>query len=502
MSEILLCGDGFVHSTNFTPTCENRSPADWLAKCFSHRSAPAIKPIKGGYTTLNRTLTKEEFLEHWRSTAEIIALRFGSETNRIVIDIDVGSQHHPSRNPEAFSLILATLEDVGLCAPIIYQSSDSGGLHVLYPIEERSTYATARTVEMALARADFWLKNGELEAYPNRKAWVDGDRPYEKGRYYSELFDYQAVRVPCQVGCVLLDECLEPIGDNSLSEFRHRWEWAIANQDMEAFDDVIEHYADTSNWPKKPRKYGKLADIEADYLELLATGWTANGETNEILGNLARLTRIMDPCSDDELVSVVMEKAIAMPGYRQHCRHQHEIEQRCRDWARHIIKRGYYYHGNRIKTEPTASKKNINQERQDEAIQRTKGCLKGFIKQGFTFASKTRIVNAVVKAVGGSNTTIIKHWDKFISLAKVLLTITEPETTPSSDSEGNTGATPGASTHPPLLRVCIPEVTFREKEKLLNSPPPTPAGSDDTLRNSKNLTQHSFWGSFGGDDDA
>ena len=32
----------------------------------------------------------------------------------------------------------------------------------------------------------------------------------------------------------------------------------------------------------------------------------------------------------------MVEFAINLPGYREYCRHQHEIEKRCRDWARSI----------------------------------------------------------------------------------------------------------------------------------------------------------------------
>lgn len=467
------------------------SDIEWLSNAFSFWSAPAIKPQGGQYSTLRRTITTEEFIEFWRSPLKVLALRFGARTNRATLDIDWNSPYHPSRNPEAFSLILAVLEDAGLCSPIIYQSSGSGGLHILYPIEERPTYAIARTVEMVLAKAGFWLRDGHIESYPNRKSWVASDCRYEKGRFYSELFDYRAVRVPMQKDCVLLDSCLEPVLDNSLAEFRNQWEWAIANQDMETLDAVIEFYENPKNWPKKPRKYGKLADIETDYQELLATGWEANGETNEILYNLTRLTRIMEPCPDSDLATVVMEKAIAMPGYREFCRHQRDIEQRCRDWARHIIKRGYYWHGERTKAEPKEPKKDINAERQNRAIKRIENVLKGFIKNGFTFASKTQIINAVVKALRCSKTTILKHWARLLSLVGQLLK-TEADIKASQSTSNPcpamvSGNITGGGTHPPLLRVCTHLDGDREKEKLLNSPIAAPPEPPDTLRNAETL---------------
>lgn len=474
-----------------------RDDIEWLGAIFSHWAAPAIKPSNGDYQTIKRSLTKDEFFGHWASEKEIIAIRFSGKTNRIILDIDAGSRWHPSRDRESFELILSILEGVGLVSPIIYQSSDSGGLHILYPLpEERPTYAIARTIEMVLARADFWVRDGQLEAYPNRKSWVESDRRYEKGRFYSELFDYQAVRVPCQKGYVLLDSCLEPVGDDSLAEFRFRWEWAALAQDMAALDEVIELYEDKANWPKKPRKYGKLADIESDYQELLETGWEANGETNEILGNLARLTRIMDPCPDDELGRAMTEKAIAMPGYREHCRHQNDIARRCDEWARCAIKRGYYYHGDRLKAGSKEIKKDVNRERQDRAIKRIKNVLKGFIKNGFSFASKTQIINAVVKALRCSKSTIIKHWHKFLSLASQLLK-KEGDRTDSKQSSNpcpvsDTASTHRTSTHPLPLRVGTDWGQNTGREKNLNSvsqPPPEP---DDTLRNAETLAQTIF----------
>ncbi|OKH12318.1 hypothetical protein [[Limnothrix rosea] IAM M-220] len=396
---------------------------EWLSSIYSHRSNPAVKPKNGDeYRSLKRTISDEKFLEYWRSPDQIIAIRFDTTTREIVIDVDRPS---PYFNASSIRVIRYVLEDIGLVACVIHRSSEGGGVHLRYPLsEERNTYAIARTVTYALNNAGLWLSGGELEVFPNKKTWIERGKVYTKGRKHHELFDYNAIRVPLQAGYELLDDWLEPIGDNSLREYRCRWEWCADQQDLELLDEAIAHYSDPKNKPKRPRKFGSIRDIERDYKELLRVGFTSKGQTNSILGKLTRMIRILEPTTDDlDLAQKVMAIVVKLPGYEKYCCHQHHIEKRCLEWARCCIKKGYYYYGDRQSKDKLSKRKGLtNEEKQAKVLKRLQKCLKTFIKRGWTFPNKTSTIEAILKAIGGSKSTLQKYWGKLHFLTQSLLT--------------------------------------------------------------------------------
>lgn len=469
----LLTDDYLAHGPKpqkATPTADD---TQWLVETFSHWSAPVIDDGRG-WRTIPKTLSEEEFLQRFGSPLSTIALRFGAETSHCVFDIDYGSSIHPRNGLEKFNELLAVLEEHGLCSPVVHRSSDSMGIHVRYFFpQKRNTYLVALALKDIVASAGFVEGNGELELFPNVKAWVNIGRRYEKGQKHHDLHDYKAVRVPCQKGYELLDSLtLEPVGDNSLGELRQRALWAASNQDLQTFDECLErvkapalsedmlweiaamethdfHGSSPESYIKTQSRSPKVVAMETDYRALVERGWQAHHETNDILGSIARLTRILTPCPDGELAATVEAVVTGMPGYAQHCRHQHEISRRCKDWARCVIRHGYhYYKGKPTRRAAQPPKRNINLERQNKAIKGIRKCLGGFIRSGQQFASKSQVVRAIAKQTGSSKSTILKHWQKFINLASVLLGKDKTKTNSNPAAATVSGDTAQSGTHP------------------------------------------------------
>jgi hypothetical protein len=71
-------------------------------------------------------------------------------------------------------------------------------------------------------------------------------------------------------------------------------------------------------------------------------GWTGYGQTNELLRFMAVYGVVFLGLEGEELAAYVKETAIASPGYKQWCRHQHEIEDRAKEWVKQVQKDGYY----------------------------------------------------------------------------------------------------------------------------------------------------------------
>jgi len=88
----------------------------------------------------------------------------------LALDIDTGSQHHPSSAPEAVDGILHIFAEKGIEGVLRVQSSDSRGLHLWFPIPVQPTVAAAGFLECALAEAGLALADGQLEAFPNRRS--------------------------------------------------------------------------------------------------------------------------------------------------------------------------------------------------------------------------------------------------------------------------------------------------------------------------------------------
>lgn len=206
----------------------------------------------------------------------MLGLRFAKETNYLVIDLDSKSQLHPSNSRIKYQELLASLEEIGLCRPIPIQSSDSGGLHIYYFLEEKQhSYTLACAIKQTLEAAGFKIKGGELEIFPNCKVYSKGNPS-----------NFNAHRLPLQTGSYILDDCLEPWSDD-IEDFLNAADWSAAGQDYEALAQALIQ-ASNKKIVKFPYRQRSAAEQwKQDLEQRICEGWTGQGQTNELLKDIA-----------------------------------------------------------------------------------------------------------------------------------------------------------------------------------------------------------------------
>ena len=94
-------------------------------------------------------------------------------------------------------------------------------------------------------------------------------------------------------------------------------------------------------------------------------GWTGTGQTNRILGRIALRTYIFAKIlygyglEGKALVEKMVKVAIALPGYREYCQHQHEIRHRAEEWAKCVETKPRYFPYKGRKAKPDRSPKQV-----------------------------------------------------------------------------------------------------------------------------------------------
>ena len=292
------------------------------------------------------------FVNKFADPLNLLGISFGDITNYLAQDIDIGSPYHPANDPQEFERFLGTLEKIGLTAPVIIQSSDSGGIHVYYFLARSvSTIRAATLLKVTLINAGFRAKDGDLELFPNVKRYTDkGEKPS----------CFKGLRLPLQPnsGGMILDRD----GNSFLSESDFSYEIQLkkflelaiesaANNDI----DLIEKKLDPAynKYTKKIDKYQQLTgsknlapgalewkkDLETEF----AIGWTGRGQTNNLLSSFGKYVMVFEHLTDrDEICKRMYELALSTRGYYEHCRHQLTIVDRIADWADCNIKNVYW----------------------------------------------------------------------------------------------------------------------------------------------------------------
>lgn len=263
----------------------------------------------------------------YKNPKKLVGLSFGEETRKIVLDIDWYSPYHPRSNEYLFKEILHTLEDIGLCRPIVIQSSSSGGIHVYYflpyPIH---SYTLAAAIAQHLSNVGFWLEDGDLEMFPNPKRWSETPTAFK------------AIRAPLQAGSFVLDRFFQAL-HSDIALFLEEAELTATLQDM---DLLVDSLGLAQDWSERQfrRKWetSKMSGVQyKSHLEaIMREGWTGFGQTNEILKKVATYGVIFKHLSGQALADYIEAKAQTLPNYHIFCRHTHEIDQRAKDlskWA-------------------------------------------------------------------------------------------------------------------------------------------------------------------------
>jgi hypothetical protein len=295
-------------------------------------------------------LSKGEFLKLYTDPLSLLGVSFGKKTRYVMLDIDIDSPYHPSNDPQAYARLLLTLESIGLVYPVPIRSSHSGGIHLYYffprPV---STFRIAALIRVTLINAKFPIKNGQIEIFPNTKAYSEDKK---KPSYY------KAHRLPFQLGSggCLLDQwgeeliCFANLTDegklgmflaqaeksaqsNDIKWIESKFEWAY-----ELFKKQIAKYQHYSG------NYSEIAQEWKENLELtIDIGWTDYHQTNELLPQFVCYGIVFEGLEDKQkLFNWVHQKAIATRGYHEYCRHQHEIERKIWDWVNSTIDNQYY----------------------------------------------------------------------------------------------------------------------------------------------------------------
>jgi hypothetical protein len=274
-----------------------------------------------------------------RQGSYLFGVRFGSQTQYCLLDIDSSSPYHPQRDPFAISRIVAALESLGLVACVVCTSSYSGGLHLYFPFQEPvSSWELAIAVSTLIENAGFKLNPGQLEVFPNPKPYIVDGTP--------SLFN--AHRLPIQAGSYLLNEDFQPIWSDQHS-FVQQWQFTQKRNDVtsKTLKRVLKQV--------KRRHYrvsGKADQFINDLNAEIEVGWTGPGQTNRLLGRITLREYIFhhilqggEPLEGQALVNEIVAVARALPGYEEWCQHQHEIEKRAEEWARCVENSHYFHYG-------------------------------------------------------------------------------------------------------------------------------------------------------------
>ena len=314
-----------------------------------------------------------------------------------MVDLDCTSLLHFFNNPQAFKDLCAAFELIGLCRFVILFSSWSDGLHLYFPLpDEVNTFDLACALRMAVEGAGFKVKGGQLELFPNTKL-------YKENQNGTDFSHFNGHRLPLQpnTGSRLLDDDLAPYSEG-LGDFLDQMNWAAQGQDMERLRDVLSISRD---WYYQ-RKYrfirtsskSKVREWQEDTEFLINEGFTDFGQTNDLIREIGKYGRVFKALEGIELQQYMVETITNLPGYKQYCRHQHEIQKRCHHWAR-IIEPFWWalgtsptrhasYQEINEKGQQTVKNSQLNLERATDCQQRLKQTLAYLLEQAIALPKK------------------------------------------------------------------------------------------------------------------
>ncbi|NJM98887.1 MAG: hypothetical protein HC800_18585 [Phormidesmis sp. RL_2_1] len=333
----------------------------------------------------------------------LYGVRFGSNTQYGLLDIDAGSPYHPRRDPLALARITAALEPLGLVDHLCITSSDSGGLHLYFPFNEAlSSWQLAIALSALLENAGFKIMSGWLEVFPNPKPFTsDGS-----------ISLYNGHRLPLQRGSYLLNDGLQPIAATEQSFVRY-WHNASARNVINA---VILKQIIRQAKRKIYRVTGKAEKFINDLHADIEPGWSGAGQTNFILGRITLRSYIFGhvlyaaaPLTGEALVKDIVRIAKALPGYADFCGHQGDIEDRAWDWAKCIESSHYFHYGN-DKPRATGDVLTWNQQQQAQARERIRAAAVALFRSNHWPEGITARFDALC-AAGISGSTLYRHQD-------------------------------------------------------------------------------------------
>jgi hypothetical protein len=360
-----------------------------VMESFSHWFCHGWEAIekKDGKTwiTLKYPLATGKILELWKDPTTAIGLRFGKETRYGMLDIDAGSKYH---NPEGLDRIKDALAILGIEDSLLIQSSHSTGWHLYFFLPQAiATFALACGLQDALEMAGLELKPGQLEAFPNRK-----------GRTKNGFVAYNGHRLPLQTGSALLDADGNPYSQ-SIQSFLRQAEMVSECVDFDLLLNTCQdaHNRYTARLFSGKAKHQPLAKqfggrrLLKELNTIIETGWTAHGQSMDILGTIAAKGRIFHGLGGEELADWVYRTAINAPGFYDYCRHEKECPAWAARWAK-CAERKYYPYGSRNGGDfkPPKEAGPTNEEKQADARKRIVEAIADFKASGRAWPSTIR----------------------------------------------------------------------------------------------------------------
>ncbi|NUN66874.1 hypothetical protein HCU40_19475 (plasmid) [Pseudanabaena biceps] len=314
---------------------KNLLPADSIeqefAALFPHLWDWIFKDPDGWHTNSKYPLSPRDLIQKLRSPDEIIGVRFGTETRYLLLDIDSGSPYHPANDEQGINKILGAMGDIGLTRYIRTQSSNSTGLHLYFPLPESiNSFNLACASRHALEKSGLTVKGGTLETFPNVKAYSDVTKTLFNGH-----------RLPLQADSYLLKDNYEPYSQ-SVESFLLDWKTAAASQDMKILNKAIA----TAPKPKniKVKETGKAIEWRSNLESRIETGWTGQGQTNELMFQIAQYGHLWLAIDDlSELVEYTATQTKNCKGFYEYSNHTHEVDRLALDKAKNVMAKYYPY---------------------------------------------------------------------------------------------------------------------------------------------------------------
>ena len=270
--------------------------------------SPITKNQHGWQTAINASgkkvpLTLGSIESHYRRHV-LFGKRFGKRTNYLLIDIDIGSPFHPRNG--GIQPILDAMESLGLCRYLIILSSDSGGIHIYFPLAEPvNCWGLACAAHAALTAAGVKVMGGICELFPNKKA------------YNAE---HNGHRLPLQEGSFILDKDFQCDSD-SRAVFLQQWHFCADGQDNQQLAEQLE---------EKPVPVPR--QIALDSLPPIA--WTSGSESNEVMKKLVNYgDRYLGLKTVPALSSWIEAIAPQLPGFYEFASRESKNDLTRRNWA-------------------------------------------------------------------------------------------------------------------------------------------------------------------------
>ena len=342
------------------------------------------------HTETRYPLTSRSLWSKHQDKKQIIGVRFGKQTSYAMIDIDRKSPYHPFNSTAKFDSVLQALQSIGLIESIVIRSSGSEGIHLYYPLPYQiNTFSLACGIRSALLSHSIEIANGIVETFPNTKSYD---------------CEFTAHRLPLQNGSYILRNDFAPLS-NDIEAFCDRWASAADWQDLEL---LVEQCAIArENYKPKYATSGKLNDWRKELEQIIDTGWTATGETNQILFKVCEYARVFMGFEDiTKLVNWVTDKVTQLTGFKTFCNHQKDLLRRVRDWGAWVLEHRFPMQNSKAKEAITVKKRESQRE---DTLQRIKDVSNSLCDRECDRMTIRAMAQAIAKQAGCSIKTLYNN---------------------------------------------------------------------------------------------